>query len=95
MLVTSIFSFSHNIFYLSKTILNFSVTFILLSANAFNLEQSKILSLFVKNAFHISEPIWVIVVVVSHYNPFPNTPFWDCPKFKEAANDNWNNITSL
>ena len=22
-------------------------------------------------------------------NPFPNTPFWDCPKFK-AADDNWN-----
>ena len=24
------------------------------------------------------------------FNPFPNTPFWDCPKFKEAADDNWN-----
>ena len=23
-------------------------------------------------------------------NPFPNTLFWDCPKFKEAADDNWN-----
>ena len=23
-------------------------------------------------------------------NPFPNAPFWDCPKFKEAADDNWN-----
>ena len=23
-------------------------------------------------------------------NPFPNTPFWDCPKFKEAAENNWN-----
>ena len=25
-------------------------------------------------------------------NPFPNDckPFWDCPKFKEAADDNWN-----
>ena len=22
-------------------------------------------------------------------NPFPNTPFWDHPKFKEAADDNW------
>ena len=21
-------------------------------------------------------------------NPFPNTPFLDCPKFKEAADDN-------
>ena len=23
-------------------------------------------------------------------NPFPNTPFWDRPKFKEAADDDWN-----
>ena len=22
--------------------------------------------------------------------PFPNTPFWDRPKFKEAADDDWN-----
>ena len=22
-------------------------------------------------------------------NPFPNKPFWDRPKFKEAADDNW------
>ena len=26
----------------------------------------------------------------SKVNPFPNTPFWDGPKFKEASNDNWN-----
>ena len=24
------------------------------------------------------------------FNPFPNTPFWDHPKFKDAADDNWN-----
>ena len=24
------------------------------------------------------------------YNPFPNTPFWDNPKLKEAADINWN-----
>ena len=23
-------------------------------------------------------------------NPFPITIFWDRPKFKEAADDNWN-----
>ena len=23
-------------------------------------------------------------------NPFPNTPFWDPLKFKEAIDDNWN-----
>ena len=41
MLVT-IFSFSHNVFTLSKTNFNFSPTFILSSAYAFNLDQSKI-----------------------------------------------------
>ena len=30
-------------------------------------------------------PSWGALV-----NPFPNTPFWDRPKFKEAADDNWN-----
>ena len=44
MLVTSIFSFSHNIFYISKTEIIILATFILLSANAFNLVTSKILS---------------------------------------------------
>ena len=44
MLVTSIFSFSHNVFDPSQTKLIFSFTFILLSANASNLDQSKILS---------------------------------------------------
>ena len=24
------------------------------------------------------------------FNPFTNTPFWESPKFKEAADDNWN-----
>ena len=24
------------------------------------------------------------------FNLFPNTPFWDRPKFKDAADDNWN-----
>ena len=23
-------------------------------------------------------------------NPFPCTPFWEGPEFKEAADDNWN-----
>ena len=27
------------------------------------------------------------------FNPFPNTQFWDYPKFKEAAADNWNVAT--
>ena len=28
--------------------------------------------------------------VVEKFNPFPNTPLWDRPKFKEAADDNLN-----
>ena len=27
-------------------------------------------------------------------NPFPNPPFWDRPKFKEAADNNWNMTTN-
>ena len=45
MLVNSIFSFTQNVFYPSqKTNFNFSVTFILTSANALNLDKSKNLS---------------------------------------------------
>ena len=25
-----------------------------------------------------------------YFSPFPKTSFWDLPKFKEAADDNWN-----
>ena len=28
--------------------------------------------------------------IISVVNPFPNTPFWDHPKFKEAADDIYN-----
>ena len=34
------------------------------------------------------EVVWSIDL--QNINPFPNTPFWDHPKFKEAADDNWN-----
>ena len=44
LLGTSIFSFSHNVSTLSNSQVKGSVTFILSSANAFNLDQSKILS---------------------------------------------------
>ena len=40
MLVNSIFTFSHNVFYFSRKNFNFSVTFIFSSANAFSLYQS-------------------------------------------------------
>ena len=43
MLVTSIFSFCHHVFYLPKTSFNFWVMFNLWSANSFNLDMSKIL----------------------------------------------------
>ena len=42
MLVTSIFAFFHNVFYPSQ--IKFSVTFVLSSANAFNIDKPKILS---------------------------------------------------
>ena len=46
MIVTSIFSFSHHAYYPSqKKKINFSVASIFLSANAFNLHQSEILSI--------------------------------------------------
>ena len=51
MLVTSIFSFSQNVFYPSQNKFHFSVTFFFSSANAFNLDQSKILS-FGKEIMH-------------------------------------------
>ena len=45
MLVTGIFSFSHNIFYpFPEIIFSFSAMSILLSANAYNLDKSKNLS---------------------------------------------------
>ena len=40
MLETSIFSFSHSVFYPSQNNFNFSIKFNLLSANAVNLDQS-------------------------------------------------------
>ena len=30
------------------------------------------------------------IVVCKFINPFPDTPFLDRPKFKEAADNNWN-----
>ena len=29
-------------------------------------------------------------LILAIINPFSNTPFWDSPKLKEAADDNWN-----
>ena len=29
-------------------------------------------------------------MIYTNINPFPNIPFWDQPKFKEAADGNWN-----
>ena len=42
MLLSSIFSFSHNVFHPIKAIIIISATFILSFANAFNLDQAKI-----------------------------------------------------
>ena len=34
---------------------------------------------------HVTNMLSTLII-----DPFPNTPFWDCPKFKEATDDNWN-----
>ena len=35
-------------------------------------------------------------MILFSVNPFSNIPFWDHPKFKEAADDNWNvSVTGL
>ena len=39
-------------------------------------------SVFAKNSFPQSPSGGI--------NPFPNSPFWDRPKFREGADDNWN-----
>ena len=32
----------------------------------------------------------VVEYRLQNFNTFPDPPFWDCPKFKEAADNNWN-----
>ena len=55
-LVTSIFSFSHNVLYPFQNKFSiFSFTYDLLSANAFNLDQYKIL-LYGKELIHLYNP---------------------------------------
>ena len=48
----------------------------------------------VKYLSKLTQPIpllkYITSLYSSLYNPFPNIPFWDRPKFKEAADDNWN-----
>ena len=56
MLLTNIFSFPHNVFYTSqnKTNFNFQFTFVFSSANAFDLDMSKIL-LFGSQLMHLQK----------------------------------------
>ena len=68
MLVTTIFSFFHNVF---KTYL--------FQGHKKSDYVVKCLSLLFQTSLMSK---WL--------NPFPNTPFWDHPKFKEAADNNWN-----
>ena len=70
---------------LPKANFNFWFAFKLSSANAFNLDLSKIL-LSGKELTHNM----ILDKSKISLNPYPNTPFWDGPKFKEAADDNWN-----
>ena len=64
------FLLSHNVFYLSPKKFNFSVTFILLSANAFNLDQSKNL-LFGKGLNLMKDPKFPVKLI----NPLPDDKF--------------------
>ena len=73
MLGTSIFSFSHYVFNSIKDKIVIWATW-KLSGNTFKLVESKIL-LFGKKLMGIP--------YVTNF-PFPNTSFWDHPKFKEA-----------
>jgi hypothetical protein len=73
-----------------KKKIDFSVTFILLSANAFSLEQSKILLFCYAIITHdgnlqsssvgcfsnnFSKSWLTLLKALSYFNPFPNTPF--------------------
>ena len=62
---------------------NFWVKIILSSANALNLDESKILSFSKELRDHCADTTQLLY-------PFLNTPSWDRPKFKEAADDKWN-----
>ena len=49
-----------------------------------------------ENACYQTTSIFLIVLegvkegFLYYVNPFPTTPFWDRPKFKEDVDDNWN-----
>ena len=43
-----------------------------------------------KSKFKANSFSYTLDVNKNTVNPFTNTPFWDRPKFKEAADDNWN-----
>ena len=49
-----------------------------------------------KKCFSFIKKVMSLIFILESFplfNPFPNTPFWDHPKFKEAADDNWNVAT--
>ena len=80
MLVTSIFSFSHNVFFPSLYKFQVSINFILSSVNAFNLGRSRILS-FGEELNIIQSINLSISQSVNHHakcalNPFPNKPWF-------------------
>ena len=67
MLVTSIFSFSHNVFYPSKTKIKiFHLLLFLSSANALNLDQSKMLSFDQEwKIEHVNGPFYMYIMIQS------------------------------
>ena len=68
MLVTNIFSFTYNVYTLPKTNINFSFTFILSSADGFNLDWSKNLSFGkeLSGSFIINNIVLLVVSIVCH-----------------------------
>ena len=102
--LTCIFSFSHNVFYPSPTNFNFSAKFNLLSANAFNLDQSKncFVKYRVKQVFFLKlstrKIVKVILIVIASFSwsrLFPDcltlyqmTIFWTCPNSKHLQTTN-------
>ena len=87
------FLLSQNVFYPAKTNFNFSVTFILSSANAFSLDQSKILSFgkMVKHSFHSKSNSTTNLqsknCLNPSLNPLPDDKILDWPKLKQIADN--------
>ena len=83
MLVTRILPFPQNVFHCTKDSLHdFNQVLFGMCIYALNLDKFK--SFWCSKGFSTNHIVCLLI------NPFPNTPFWDRPKFKEATDKNWN-----